>query len=107
VTRSAFSNPWEPVSSGASHSLLISSSSDLLSWYWRDNSNPDGFAGSNFFHQFWDQLDQNQTVISAFNYAKNWVPSGQVRTVDEIQAPLIQDNLGINATWSFSSDPSL
>ncbi|MHA2473811.1 MAG: C13 family peptidase [Promethearchaeota archaeon] len=89
------------------NAILITSSSDLLSWYWRDNSNPDGFAGSNFFHQFWDQLDQNQTLITAFNYAKNWVPSFQVRTVDEIQSPLIQDNLGINATWSFSSDPSL
>ncbi|MHA1913167.1 MAG: C13 family peptidase [Promethearchaeota archaeon] len=89
------------------NSILITSTSDLLSWYWRDNTNADGFAGSFFFHQFWDQLDQNQTIIDAFNFAKNWVPSGYVRTVDVIQAPLIQDNLGINATWSFNSDPSL
>ena len=89
------------------NSIMVSAASNVFSWYWINNLNPDGFAGSWFFHVFWDQLDQNQTVINAFNYAMNWVPSGQVRTVDEIQSPLIQDNLGINATWSFNSDPSL
>jgi hypothetical protein len=89
------------------NSILITSTSDLLSWYWRDNVNADGFAGSFFFHHFWDQLDQNQTVIDAFNFAKNRVPLGKIRTVEEIQSPLIQDNLGISATWSFNSDPSL
>ncbi|KKM59929.1 hypothetical protein LCGC14_1546970 [marine sediment metagenome] len=32
--------------------ILITSSADSLSWYWRDNTNADGFAGSWFFHQF-------------------------------------------------------
>lgn len=89
------------------NSILITSTTDILSWYWKDNSNGDGFAGSFFFHQFWSQLDLNQTIIAAFNYAKNFIPSGLVNTVEEIQTPLIRDNLGINATWSFNSTPSL
>jgi hypothetical protein len=83
-------------------SILITSATNTLSWYWRDNNNPDNFAGSWFFHQFWEQLNQNYTVEEAYDYAKAWVPSGQILTVDDIQAPLIQDNLGIKDTWSFN-----
>ncbi|MHA1930890.1 MAG: C13 family peptidase [Promethearchaeota archaeon] len=81
------------------NSILITSTTDLLSWYWRDNNNPDGFAGSWFFHQFWEQINQSQTVGDAFNYAKNYVPIGQVKSIDQIQTPLIQDYLGIKDTW--------
>ncbi|MHA2131817.1 MAG: C13 family peptidase [Promethearchaeota archaeon] len=88
-------------------SILVTSTTNMLSWYWRENNNPDGFAGSWFFHQFWNQLDRNQTIGDAFNNAKNSIPSGQGRTIDAIQAPLIQDNLGIKDTWSFTSTPQL
>ncbi len=81
------------------NSILISSTTDLLSWYWRDNNNADGFAGSWFFHQFWEQINQSQTVGDAFTNAKNFVPAGQVNSIDDIQTPLIQDNLGIKDTW--------
>ena len=87
------------------NSILITSTTNLLSWYWRDNNNPDGFAGSWFFHQFWEQINQSQTVGDAFNYAKNFVPSGQLMTIDEIQSPLIQDNLGIKDTWHLIPSP--
>jgi hypothetical protein len=80
-------------------SILITSTTDQLSWYWRDNNNPDGFAGSWFFHQFWEQLNQSQTIGDAFNYAKNHVPVGQVNSIEIIQTPLIQDNLGNKDTW--------
>ncbi|MHA2390564.1 MAG: C13 family peptidase [Promethearchaeota archaeon] len=89
------------------NAILITSTTDRFSWYWRDSNNADGFAGSWFFHQFWDQLSQNQTIEAAFNYTKNFKPVGQSKSLDEIQAPLIQDNLGIMATWSFNSTPSL
>ncbi|MHA2283003.1 MAG: C13 family peptidase [Promethearchaeota archaeon] len=81
------------------NSILITSTTDILSWYWRDNSNPDGFAGSWFFHQFWEQINQSQTVGDAFNYAKNYVPTGQLKSINDIQTPLIQDNLGIKDSW--------
>jgi hypothetical protein len=89
------------------NSILITSTTDLFSWYWANNANQDGFAGSWFFHHFWDQLDQNQTISEAFDFAKNWIPSGQVKTLDEIQAPLIEDKLGISDTWSFNSSQGL
>jgi len=87
--------------------ILITSTTDVFSWYWRDTNNADGFAGSWFFHHFWDQLNQNQTIEIAFNFAKNRTPSGQVLTINDIQAPLIQDNLGIKEIWSFNNTPQL
>jgi len=89
------------------NSILITSTTNILSWYWRNNNNPDGFAGSWFFHQFWDQLNQSQTIGAAFNYAINFVPSGYLKSINEIQTPLIQDNLGIKDIWSFTSNPPL
>ena len=87
------------------NSILITSTTDILSWYWRDSNNADGFAGSWFFHQFWEQINQSQTVGDAFNSAKNFVLSGQVKSINEIQSPLIQDNLGIKDTWYLTNSP--
>ncbi|MHA1338077.1 MAG: C13 family peptidase [Promethearchaeota archaeon] len=84
--------------------LFISASSNVFSWYWIDNNNGDGFAGSWFFHPFWDQLDKNSTIINAFNFAINFIPWQQFRPMAAIQAPLMHDNLGINGTWSFNSN---
>ena len=81
------------------NSIFITSTTNILSWYWRDNNNPDDFAGSWFFHQFWGQINQNQTVGAAFTYAKNFIPSGLVKSINDIQSPLIQDNLGVKDTW--------
>ncbi|MFX1417980.1 MAG: C13 family peptidase [Promethearchaeota archaeon] len=89
------------------NSLLITSTTDIFSWYWRDNNNTDGFAGSFFFHHFWDRLNQNHSIGDAFNYAINIIPSGQSQTINSIQSPLIQDNLGIKDMWSFNNTPQL
>ena len=88
--------------------ILISAASNVLSWYWINNKNPDGFAGSWFFHPFWEQLDLNQTIMSAYNFALGFIPSINFpKPVAIIQNPLMKDNLGINDTWSFDSDPQL
>jgi len=89
--------------------LFISAASDVFSWYWINNRNPDGYAGSWFFHPFWDQLDQNQTIVNAFNFAFNSIPTTfpPKPPVGVIQNPLMQDNLGINNSWSFNTEPSL
>ena len=89
------------------NSILISAAANVFSWYWINKNNPDGFAGSWFFHQFWDQLNQSQTVAAAFNFAINWIPAGRMTPLAGIQAPLIQDNLGISNSWSFTSVPRL
>lgn len=84
------------------NSILITASSNNLAWSWRDNNNADGFAGSWFFHQFWEQLNQSKNIGAAFNNATNHIPAGQVKTINDIQSPLIQDNLGIKDVWGFS-----
>jgi len=87
------------------NSILITSTTDILSWYWRDNNNADNFAGSWFFHQFWEQINQSQTVGDAFINAINFLPSGQLKTINQIQSPLIRDNLGIKDTWYLIDSP--
>ena len=89
------------------NSILISSSSDSLSWYWRDNTNIDGFAGSWFFHQFWNQLNQSESVINAFNFAYNYTSSSAITSIGNLQTPLMQDNLGIANSWSFNGPDQL
>ncbi len=80
----------------------ISSSADLVSWYWSTNQNGDGWAGSWFFHPFWSQLDQGQSISNAFNFAFNFIPAGHTLPVGMRQSPLIYDNMGIINTWSFN-----
>ncbi|MHA1193657.1 MAG: C13 family peptidase [Promethearchaeota archaeon] len=87
--------------------LFVSASSNVFSWYWINNMNGDGFAGSWFFHQFWEQLDQNQTINNAFNFAINFIPFNRGVPLVVSQMPLMNDNMGINMTWSFNSDPPL
>ncbi len=89
------------------NSILISAAENRFSWYWININNPDGFAGSWFFHQFWDQLNQSQSIAAAFNFATNWIPAGRMTPLAGIQVPLMQDNLGISNSWSFNSVPSL
>ncbi|MFW9818574.1 MAG: C13 family peptidase [Candidatus Thorarchaeota archaeon] len=88
-------------------SILITSTTNLLSWYWRDNNNADGFAGSFFFHRFWDGLNQNRTIENAFDLAINSIPSGQLQSINTTQSPLIHDNLGIIDVLSFNNTPQL
>ncbi|MFX0058776.1 MAG: C13 family peptidase [Candidatus Hodarchaeota archaeon] len=91
------------------NSIMISAASNVFSWYWINNQNPDGFAGSFFFHVFWDLLDQNQTINAAFTNALLFSPAlpPPPRTVQMIQNPLMYDNMGINTTLSFNSVPPL
>ncbi|MFW9950650.1 MAG: C13 family peptidase, partial [Candidatus Thorarchaeota archaeon] len=88
------------------NSILVSAASNVLSWYWINNANGDGWAGSWFFHVFWDKLDKNETINSAFNTAFNFSPFKQ-GALNIVQNPLMHDNMGINTTLSFNSDPPL
>jgi hypothetical protein len=86
------------------NAILITASSNVFSWYWINNQNGDGFAGSWFFYNFWDQLGQGQTIAAAFSFAKNFIPaSPKGQPLGVIQIPLIQDNLGKQHAWSFTS----
>jgi hypothetical protein len=87
--------------------IFVSAASNVFSWYWINNLNGDGFAGSWFFHPFWEQLNQNQTIWNAFNSALNFKPAGRFFPVLAIQMPLMYDNMGVNTTLNFNSDPPL
>ncbi len=83
--------------------IFVSAAANVLSWYWIDNNNGDLFAGSWFFHVFWDQLDKNQTIGQAYTFAQAFIPARKGNPLALIQAPLLQDNLGIQNSWSFTS----
>ena len=83
--------------------VMITSTTNIFSWYWRNNNNPDGFAGSWFFHQFWKNLNQGSTIRDAYDSARAWISAGQSISINNIQAPQIRDNLGIANTWSFKN----
>jgi len=61
----------------------------------------------NDWSQFWEQRDQNQTINNAFNFAINFIPFNRGLPLVVSQTPLMHDNMGINMTWSFNSDPPL
>ena len=86
--------------------IMVTASSNSPSWYWINNANGDGWAGSWFFHVFWDKLDENETINSAYNVAISFIPFNQA-PLFIVQNPLMYDNMGIAATLSFNSDPSL
>jgi hypothetical protein len=86
--------------------IMVTASSNLPSWYWINNANGDGWAGSWFFHVFWDVLDNNGTINTAYNVAINFIPFNQAPLI-VVQNPLMYDNIGVNMTLSFNSDPPL
>jgi hypothetical protein len=87
--------------------LFVSASSNVFSWYWIDNMNGDKFVGFWFFHPFCERLAHNQTINNAFNFAINFIPFNRGLPLMVSQMPLMHDNMEINMTWSFNSDPSL
>ncbi|MHA1339090.1 MAG: C13 family peptidase [Promethearchaeota archaeon] len=83
--------------------IFVTASANCFSWYWINNQNNDGWAGSWFFYNFWDQLNNGLTITNAFMFALNWIPAGRANPLAVIQAPLLQDNLGLASELSFSS----
>ena len=86
--------------------IMVTASSNRPSWYWINNANGDGWAGSWFFHVFWDALDNNATINTAYNVAINFIPFNQAPLII-VQNPLMYDNMGVNMTLNFNSDPPL
>jgi len=81
--------------------ILVSAASNVFSWYWINNFNGDNFAGSWFFHPFWDQLNKSQTILTAYNFACLFSPAIIPPTrVVQIQRPLMKDYLGIANSWT-------
>ncbi|MHA1378246.1 MAG: C13 family peptidase [Candidatus Helarchaeota archaeon] len=94
-------NYIQPVLNSGSNRVLIGSSAPpKLSWYWI-KSTANHYAGSFFFHPFWDTLNQTgKTLNDAFVAGRNHIPFNHPQPVQIIQGPLgpgisYIDNLGI------------
>ncbi len=89
------------------NAVLVSASNNVAAWYWINNQNLDGFAGSWFFNPFWEQLSYGIDIMNAFIFAKNFIPFGRKNPVGATQMPLIYDPKNWANTWSFVSNPKL
>ncbi|MBD3187969.1 hypothetical protein GF325_14120 [Candidatus Bathyarchaeota archaeon] len=87
--------------------IMVTSSLNVFSWYWVDNSNGDMFAGSWFFHVFWEILDIGLSIADAFTQSENFVPFGKPMPLFVSQCPLYHDPGNIGSTWNFTSVPRL
>ncbi|RLF50552.1 MAG: hypothetical protein DRN11_04445, partial [Thermoplasmata archaeon] len=76
---------------------VASSGNCNLSWYWMWASSSH-FAGSWFFHPFWERLNGGWSILQAYQWARafkpNQTPPPYGETVADIQDPWIIDNVG-------------
>jgi hypothetical protein len=90
-----------------SNAVMVSASANVFAWYWINNQNGDGFAGSWFFNQFWQQLSMDVTIMTAFQFGQNFIPFGQAQPLIVSQMPQIADPNNWANSWSFASTPRL
>ncbi|NVM02163.1 MAG: hypothetical protein HWN67_07495 [Candidatus Helarchaeota archaeon] len=84
----------------ASNRILVSAAGpNRLSWYWT-MAKPQYWAGSWFFHPFWEDLNNGLTIQQAFTNASNYVPWGQANPVAIIQIPMVIDASGLLSSWN-------
>jgi hypothetical protein len=90
--------------------ILVSASGppgENLAKYWTgvDPSENISYAGSWFFHPFWERIDAGYSIQAAYNYAHDSVPAQfgpyAGMTVDNIQKPQLDDEVGDASTYSF------
>lgn len=90
----------------ANNRILVSASADLLAKWWVEADPPDQpYAGSWFFHPFWERIDAEDSIQAAYNYACGTVPIQVSQlagmTVQQIQDPQLIDCVGDVDTYSF------
>ncbi|MFX1449282.1 MAG: C13 family peptidase [Promethearchaeota archaeon] len=83
----------------ASNRIQVSASGDIPAWYWKI-ATPFHWAGSWFFHQFWEDLNRSLTIQQAYTNGSNYIPWGQSNNVNTIQNPQIRDSSGLLNTWN-------
>ncbi|NHJ31469.1 MAG: hypothetical protein FK732_01275 [Asgard group archaeon] len=89
------------------NAIMVSAADNVFSWYWINNQNGDGFAGSWFFNKFWEELELDAYINDAYFVALNFIPFGKGLPLLISQMPLIYDPNNWAGSWSFSSIPRL
>jgi len=84
--------------------ISISAANNITAWYWT-SSNASHYAGSWFFHPFWERLKTGVSINSAYQYAIGTIPTTAGpfanTTVNDIQTPILQDNALDADTYTF------
>ncbi|RLF39919.1 MAG: hypothetical protein DRN12_06310, partial [Thermoplasmata archaeon] len=80
--------------------ILVSASDHCTAIYWVDKriwpNSP--YAGSFFFHHFWNRINGGWSIQQAYNFAKNQIESGS--TIWNWQKPQIVDKMGDSGKYS-------
>lgn len=83
----------------ASNRIQIAAATNVPSWYWK-MATPNHWAGSWYFHPFWEALNSSNTIAQANNTACNYVPWSQAKNISIIQGPQIRDSSGLLSSWN-------
>ncbi|MFX0135291.1 MAG: C13 family peptidase, partial [Candidatus Hodarchaeota archaeon] len=79
--------------------LVAAAGLNRLSWYWT-MAKPQYWAGSWYFHPFWEAINNGLTIQQANIKASNYVPWGQANPVYAIQFPIVIDPSGLLSSWN-------
>lgn len=89
--------------SGTNRILVAAAGDDNLAKYWVE-ATAEHYAGSWFFHPFWERIDAGDSIQSAYNNACNTVPTSigpnAGQTVTQIQNPQLVDGVGDASTYT-------
>ncbi|MEA2054570.1 MAG: PKD domain-containing protein [Candidatus Thermoplasmatota archaeon] len=80
--------------------ILISESGHCAGWSYT-SSTEDNWAGSFFFHPFFEKIDEGKSIREAYDYAVSYIPSGEIKNVSELQDSQLIDNMGDSNAYTF------
>ncbi|MHA1298328.1 MAG: C13 family peptidase [Candidatus Helarchaeota archaeon] len=78
---------------------VAASASGRLAWFWT-MATVNHWAGSWYFHPFWDELKSGKSIAQANTTALNYIPWAQWNDVDTIQGPIVRDSSGTLGSWN-------
>ncbi|HEC76586.1 MAG TPA: PKD domain-containing protein, partial [Thermoplasmatales archaeon] len=80
--------------------ILVSAAGDCAGWYYLLSSE-DNWAGSFFFHPFFEKINRGESIRDAYEYACSYVPPGEFMNLSESQNPQLIDNIGDSNKYNF------
>jgi len=84
-----------------SNYVCVSATGDCKSgWYWMEATS-NRYAGSWFFHPFWEKIDGGWSIKDAYDFGCSYVPYDKTQNMSAIQDPWLIDNVGDAKDYTF------
>ncbi|KAA0005270.1 MAG: hypothetical protein FE045_05345 [Thermoplasmata archaeon] len=79
--------------------ILVSSAGDCMAFSYAEANG--SWAGSLFFHPFFEALDEGMSIKDAYEYACSFIPYGHTENVTALQDPQLVDKTGESNVYTF------